>query len=229
MFTCEFVENPKVEVKVAEGDDRTSLVYSDRDLDLFWGEEADVPTDPIAGVSCESSAPVACGEREEESRLENEECVLELMATPLSGLCLVFLTFAPAGLAVGDPSPGADGARGLRGLAADAVEGEAMEEGTGGVWGGTCNYWEKINVIAISHTHRHVYSSDHNVYAGKGDYFKLISSKHYSNILSFLHTLYIHAYMHVCMSIHSATQQNVIRATLQYHASSSHIRYKGSD
>jgi hypothetical protein len=44
-----------------------------------------------------------------------------------------------------------DGAGGLRGLAADVVEGEAMEEGTGGVWGGTCNYREKI-VIATSHT-----------------------------------------------------------------------------
>ena len=70
------------------------------------------------------------------------------MATPLSGLCRVFLTFVPAGLAVGEPT---DGAGGLRGLAADVVEGEAMEEGTGGVWGGTCNYQEKI-VIATSHT-----------------------------------------------------------------------------
>lgn len=142
VFTCEFVENPKVEDKVADGDDRISLVYSDRDLDLFWGEEADVPTEPIAGVSWESSAPpVACGEREEESLpLENEECVLELIATPLSGLCLVFLTFVFAGLAVGEPNPGADGAGGLRGLAADVVEGEAMEEGTRGVWGGTYNY-----------------------------------------------------------------------------------------
>lgn len=142
VFTCElFMEKLKVEDSVAEGDDRISppLVYSDSDLDLFWGEEADVPTEPIAaGVSCESSAPpVAWGEREEDSRLlENEECVLELMATPLSGLCRVFLTFAPAELAVGEPT---DGAGSLRGLAADVVEGEAIEEGTGGVWGGTCN------------------------------------------------------------------------------------------
>ena len=160
------MEKLKVEDSVAEGDDRISLVYSDRDLDLFWGEEADVPTEPIAGVSCESSVTVACGEREEDSRLlENEECVLELMATPLSGLCLVFLTFVPAGLAVGEPT---DSAGGLRGLAADVVEGEAREEGTGGVWGGTCNYQENI-VIATPQKYIHAYSSNHNVYAGKGE------------------------------------------------------------
>ena len=47
VFTCElFMEKLKVEDSVAEGDDRISppLVYSDSDLDLFWGEEADVPT-----------------------------------------------------------------------------------------------------------------------------------------------------------------------------------------
>ena len=62
----------------------------------------------------------------------------------------MFLTFVPAGLAVGEP---AESAGGLRGLVADVVEGEAreaMEEGTGGVWGGACNYQEKI-VIATSH------------------------------------------------------------------------------
>ena len=51
MFTCEFVEKPNVEDGVEEGDDRTSLPYSERDLDLFWGEDADVPTEPTAVVS----------------------------------------------------------------------------------------------------------------------------------------------------------------------------------
>ena len=59
----------------------------------------------------------------------------------------MFLTFVPVVLSMGEPT---EGAGGLRGLAADVVEGEAMEEGTGGVWGGTCNYQEKI-VIATSH------------------------------------------------------------------------------
>ena len=75
----------------------------------------------------------------------------------------MFLTFVPAGLAVG--------------LAADVVEGEAMEEGTGGVWGGTCNYREKI-IIATSITYFSIiiiimcmYIVETTMFVqGKGDY-----------------------------------------------------------
>ena len=76
---------------------------------------------------------MACGEREDESLLENEEWVLEFMATPLSGLGLL-LTFVPTGLARGEATPAPDGG-GLRGLATDVVEGDEMEDGTGEVWG----------------------------------------------------------------------------------------------
>ena len=73
-----------------------------------------------AAVLWKSSALVACGESDEESRLENEE----LTATPLSGLWR-FFPLTPTistGLAAGET----DGSC-LQGLATELVEGEETE------------------------------------------------------------------------------------------------------
>ena len=55
------------------------------------------------------------------------------MATPLSGLCLFLPLALLAGLAVGEMTDSGC----LQGLATVMVGGEEIEDGTGGVWGGT--------------------------------------------------------------------------------------------
>lgn len=126
---------------------------------------------------------------------------------------------------MGEPT---DSAGGLRGLAADVVEGEAMEEGTGGVWGGTCNYRENNIVIATSYHYTHTYTTATTMFMQeRGRLFKLISSKHYSKYTSFLLNIHIHACTHVNTLDHPTDCNpscTPIPRTIP-----SHIHYKGSD
>ena len=94
---------------MADVDDWMSPLNSERDLDLFCTEEAVVTAELIGVVvSCKSSVTIACGDKDEESLLENEEWALELIATPLSGLCLFLplVTTLPTGLLVGETQAG---------------------------------------------------------------------------------------------------------------------------